>query len=83
MFFTARPRVSFRPERPVFFPAREASTGREVEESLFDRSRSQSPTRALSRNHRNQLINVPLRIKNVRRHPQIPLAQTHKHIFRY
>jgi hypothetical protein len=34
------PDLSFRPERPVFFLAREASTGRAVEESLFDPSRS-------------------------------------------
>ena len=39
MFLTARAGVSFRPERPVFLRAREANTGREVEESLFDRSR--------------------------------------------
>jgi hypothetical protein len=32
------PALSFRLERPVFFLAREPSTGREVEESLFDLS---------------------------------------------
>ena len=35
-YSTPRPDRSFRPEPPVFFRAREASTGREVEESLFD-----------------------------------------------